>query len=445
MTVRSRLRRRSASDRRSSRHSSTARPRVGVFGLLGSGNLGNDASLEVVLDYLRTDHPDAIIDAMCNGPDTLKARYGIDAIAMQYYWERARIAPRAKALTMKVFGKGVDAFRTMVWVRRHDVVIVPGMGVLETSLPLRATGMPFSIFLLCVSGKLFGTKVALVSVGATPIKQRATRWLFNQAARSAWYRSYRDAGSLEAMRQRGVWRPDDRVYPDLVFGMAVPDGDSGEPKTVGVGVMAYYGSTDDRSDADDIYRRQLEEMERFIEWLIDNGYRVRLFWGDGVDTPAVEEIVSNVGARRPNADRDQVVAKPCSSLRELMAEMASVGTVVAIRYHNVMSALKLSKPTIAIGYSSKHDDLMADMGMAEFTLSAKDLDADELIARFREVSERAPELRRILQARNIERKHDVDEQFAKLSSLLFGVRRDGVLDLTTPIPDDSPARGHATP
>ncbi|MGW2228622.1 polysaccharide pyruvyl transferase family protein, partial [Streptomyces formicae] len=41
--------------------------RVGVFGLLGSGNLGNDGSLEAVLGYLRTEHPDAPVDALCGG------------------------------------------------------------------------------------------------------------------------------------------------------------------------------------------------------------------------------------------------------------------------------------------------------------------------------------------------------------------------------------------
>ena len=68
--------------------------------------------------------------------------------------------------------------RTASWVRRHDVVIVPGAGVLEASLPLWPWGMPYAMFLLSASGRLFGTKVALVSVGAGIINQRATRWLF---------------------------------------------------------------------------------------------------------------------------------------------------------------------------------------------------------------------------------------------------------------------------
>ena len=43
-------------------------PRVGIFGLLGTGSIGNDASMEALLRYLRTDHPGAMVDAMCSGP-----------------------------------------------------------------------------------------------------------------------------------------------------------------------------------------------------------------------------------------------------------------------------------------------------------------------------------------------------------------------------------------
>ena len=57
-----------------------AAPRVGLFGLVGSGNLGNDVSMESVLRYLRTDHPEAVVDAMCKGPEKITRRYGIPAI-----------------------------------------------------------------------------------------------------------------------------------------------------------------------------------------------------------------------------------------------------------------------------------------------------------------------------------------------------------------------------
>ena len=112
--------------------------------------------------------------------------------SLLWYQKYEQRASGVTAIALKVLAKGVDAFRTASWVRRHDVVIVPGMGVLEATLPLRPWQTPYAMFLLCASGRIFGTKVALVSVGANVMNQRLTRWLFSLAARLAFYRSYRD-------------------------------------------------------------------------------------------------------------------------------------------------------------------------------------------------------------------------------------------------------------
>ncbi|HEX6934839.1 MAG TPA: polysaccharide pyruvyl transferase family protein, partial [Streptosporangiaceae bacterium] len=220
-------------------------PRVGLFGLLGSGNIGNDASMEAVLGYLRAAHPGAVIDAMCMGPDRLRTVYGIEAIPLYWSRRRAQDMSAPAAVGVKLLGKFIDVFRTIAWVRRHDVVIVPGMGVMETTLPLRATGLPYAIFLLCAAGRFFGTKVALVSVGANVIKQRMTAWLFNSAARLAYYRSYRDTPSWQAMARRGLDVSGDPVYPDLAFALPRPADTPGDPGTVGIGVMDFHGTNDD--------------------------------------------------------------------------------------------------------------------------------------------------------------------------------------------------------
>ncbi|MGO9931253.1 MAG: polysaccharide pyruvyl transferase family protein, partial [Steroidobacteraceae bacterium] len=159
--------------------------------------------MEAVLGYLSSDHPDAILDAMCTGSESVTDRYGIPATPLFWYQKHAHAVSGLPDTALKALGKGIDAWRTMAWVRRHDVVIVPGMGVLETSLPLPTWEFPYAMFLLGGSSRLFGTKVALVSVGAGVINHRVTRWLFNTAARFAYYRSYRNTGSRDAMRQRG--------------------------------------------------------------------------------------------------------------------------------------------------------------------------------------------------------------------------------------------------
>jgi polysaccharide pyruvyl transferase WcaK-like protein len=396
-----------------------AAPRVGLFGLLGSGNIGNDASMEAVLAWLRARHPDAVVDAMCMGPDRLRSHYGIDAIAMQWYKSREDRFSGPLASALKVAGKGIDACRTLAWVRRHDAVIVPGMGVLEASLPLKASGMPYAMCLLGMSGKLGRTRVALVSVGATIINQKLTRRLFDIAARTAFYRSYRDNQSREAMRRRGLDVSRDQVYPDLVFSRPMPEHGPGDPGIVGLGVMDYHGTNDHRDQAGQIHEAYLTDMKRFARWLIDHDRRIRLTVGDGPDAEIARAIIEDIREYRPDLDSSWVVAEPVATFDDLIAAMAPAGLVIATRFHNVICALKLGKPVISLGYSAKNLDLMADMGLSEFCQFAHTLDFDKLIAQFTELEQRQAQLRQSIIAASAASAERLDDQFARLSAVLL--------------------------
>ena len=398
--------------------------RVGLFGKLGSGNIGNDCSMESVLNYLRSEHPDAVVDAMCTGPERISSVYGIPTVPLFWYQRHSGRASGVTAIALKVVGKGMDAVSIARWVRRHDVVIVPGMGVLEASLPLPALEFPYCMFLLGVSGRLLHTRVALVSVGAGVIKQRLTRTLFDWAARLAFYRSYRNESSREAMRRRGVDVSGDRVYPDLAFALPADSAGAGDPQTVGVGVMAYYGSNADRDRAEEINAAYMAGMKQFVRWLVDSGRNVKLILGDtnGSDESALQEILADLTATRPELAEGRVAAGSVDTFPDVLREMASVHAVVATRFHNLVAALMLAKPTVAVSYSAKHDALMADMGLAEFSVSANALDCDQLIEKFTAAESRSDEVRQILLERNAANVRLLDEQFALLSELLFPAR-----------------------
>lgn len=401
--------------------------RVGVFGLLGSGNLGNDGSLEAVLGYLRAEHPEASVDALCGGPEVVTARYGIPATRLHWYRGEYRTASRAGAIAGKGLGKLVDVVRTAAWVRRHDVVIVPGMGVLEATLPLRPWGFPYSLFLLCASGRLFGTKVALVGVGAGPIGNRLTRSLVRRSARLAAYRSYRDAQSRDALREMGVDTARDEVYPDLAFALPTPRSPelsasleqggtpiapSGPPGPVCVGVMDFHGGDDDRARADDIHRRYLDGTTRFVRALVEDGRPVRLLTGDECDRPVVAAILRAV-------DSPLVTAAEATSLADLMKETAAADTVVATRYHNLVCALKAGTPTLALSYAAKSDALMDRMGLAAYCHPAREVDADRLLEQFRALEKRSAQLRRTLAERNLVAARRLQDQFTALTAALF--------------------------
>jgi polysaccharide pyruvyl transferase WcaK-like protein len=395
--------------------------RVGLFGNLGSGNIGNDASLEAMLKYLAADQPGAVLDAMCRGPQTVKDRYGVPAIPLCWL-PLDRDHASGRAVVRRSLVKVIDTVRIASWVRRHEVVIVPGMGVLETTLPQRPWQGPYTMLVLCASGRIFGTKVALVSVGANVARERLTRWLFAAAARLAFYRSYRDTLSRDAMRRQGLNTSEDNVYPDLAFGLTTPSGGPGDERTVGIGLMDYHGTDgDDRGQADEIRACYVEKMKSFTRWLVDNGRQVRLFIGDtnNADETVVEELLADIRAHRPDLDPAWVVAEPVSTFADLMRAMEPAGTVVVTRYHNLVCALMLAKPTISIGYGQKNSVLMGDMGLADYCQSISSLDVDRLIEQLTDLESHAAQLRHTIAEGNRTKAPLVERQLAELSAVLF--------------------------
>jgi polysaccharide pyruvyl transferase WcaK-like protein len=293
------------------------------------------------------------------------------------------------------------------------------MGVLEASTPINPWGVPYALFLLSACGRIFRTKVALVSVGATVINQPAVRWFSTWAARLAYYRSYRDVRSFDAMRQRGLDVSSDRVFPDLVFAIPPASTDPGDPLTVGVGVMTYYGTNDDRARADAIHAAYTGTMTRFVQWLLDDGRNVRLFVGDTGDAEAVEEITATLRVSHPDLAPGRLVAERITTFDELMRAMAPASSVVATRYHNVMCALKLGKPAISLGYSAKNVSLMEDVGLPEYSQHANDIDFDRLIEQFTKLEGNAAQLRETIAERNAELAAKLSEQFGVLNQKLF--------------------------
>ena len=248
---------------------------AGLFGLLGQGNLGNDGSMEAVLSYLRARHPDLSIDVLCTGPQVIGPQYEIPAADVRWHRPERGNASRVPALAQRamdlVFGMTADSVRIVSWVRRHDAVIVPGMGVLETTLPIRAWKTPYWMFLLSASGRLFGTKVAFVSTGASVIDERFIRLFVTAAARLSSYRSFRDANSRESMHRMGVDTSRDAVYPDVVFSLPKPQAPPPTLGSVGLGIMDYCGRNVDRRQADEIRASYVEKMTKFSLWLVDHG------------------------------------------------------------------------------------------------------------------------------------------------------------------------------
>jgi len=300
------------------------------------------------------------------------------------------------------------------------------MGILDDfSVSPLGLGWPHDILSWFLLGRLMGVKIILVSIGAGPIRHPVSRRLMKAAARAAHYRSYRDTISKAFMESIGFDAGNDRIYPDIAFRLPAPPSTrpheaEGQPLTIGVGVMAYCGWRNDASRGAQIYSAYLGKMTDFVVWLLDRGHTVRLLMGDQADRRAVDDLVAAVGSRRPESTADSIRFAPAQTLHHVMQQMADTDLVVATRYHNVVCALRMGKPTISIGYAVKNDALLAAMGLADYCQSIERLDVALLETQTtRLISERAALEARIRRA-GAGFESSLREQEDLLASLIVG-------------------------
>jgi polysaccharide pyruvyl transferase WcaK-like protein len=224
------------------------------------------------------------------------------------------------------------------------------MGTLESTLQERPWQMPWSLFLLSLSARLSGVKVALACVGASHIPEPVNRWLMVTAARMAHYRSFRDVRSRDELARMGVRCASDPVFPDLVLALSRPTAPrSSGQLTVAVGVMAFHGSNAERGRSAEVHTTYVEAMVRVVTALVDAGHRVRLVIGDAEDHETALTILDRVHDHRADAAR-HVQYEPAVSYDEVMTQVATTDVVAAARYHNVVAGLhctsrRLRSPT----------------------------------------------------------------------------------------------------
>ena len=385
--------------------------RIGLFGNFGSGNLGNEGSLEAMLLFLRKAHPEADLVCICADPDAAGKQHGVETLPIR--------APRTAngGKLGKVLARVRDHIGVFRNVRSLDALLIPGTGILD-DFGERPIGFPYSLFLVCLMAKLRGIPVAFVSTGAGPIHHPLSRWLMKSAAGMAAYRSYRDVISKEFMESIGFDASHDPIYPDLAF--RLPDPASTErPReralTIGIGVMAYYGWSGDAESNAAIYQLYMKKLAVFAIWLLNSGYQVRILIGDVLDHSAVQDLTQAIAAgtgRQP----EELVAKDPQSLNDVMDEISGLDVVVATRFHNILCALKVGKPTISLGYARKNDVLMEAMGLGDFCQHIERFDGEVLIRQFNSLIEQRTAYEKIIKANSANLRHQLEQQEQFLSS-----------------------------
>jgi len=182
-------------------------------------------------------------------------------------------------------------------------------------------------------------------------------------------------------------------------------------RVVGLGVMMYAGKYSVEKPSNGIYLEYLDNLVAFAGWLMAHDYVIRLLIGDLSDMSVSEEFKSLLKASFGAYDEERIIDQPALSVEQLLPQIAATDIVVATRFHNVLLALVLNKPVIAISFHHKCASLMSDMGLAEYCHDINHMNAGRLIEQFEGVEKNAEKLKPVIRQRVERSRKALDEQY----------------------------------
>jgi polysaccharide pyruvyl transferase WcaK-like protein len=403
---------------------------ISFYGNFGAGNLGNECTLQAVIEQTRRRWPDAELVCFCTNPRDVRTRHKISAVSSEATYRgpasgssrpEGRLARLFRITFRRIPLELVHWIKTWRAVARTDMLIVAGTGIVADYLsgPL---GWPYDIFKLSTLATLCRIRLVFLSVGVGPIQHPLSRWFLKSSLALAHHRSYRDEASRQYLEKIGFNTGRDIVCPDVAFGLSqnnlVFGARAGERRVIGLGLKDYGGAEPLGSRAS---RDYLDTMAVFVSWLHERGYGVRLLIGDmQYDTSVIREFVDLLKNRNILTDGPWLIAEPAKSVNELLRQLGETDAVVSARYHNLVMALIQNKPVIALSDHAKLDSLATDFGLARYLVPLRELRPETLIGRFSQLENDLDRLRPHIKAELQKYREALDALYAALPASAVG-------------------------
>jgi polysaccharide pyruvyl transferase WcaK-like protein len=429
--------------------------RIGLLHHLGGGNLGDDASLNAVLDNIRTRWPHAEIFGFTMNPDYTTAKHGIPCYPIRALaWsfgnseatdssislkDKVKSALRRYRLLIKLLtalhavliGIPGKCFREIAFLiksfrclRSFDLLIITGGGQLIESSggPWSFLGgpwkFPYTIFKWVVLGRLARVKVIVLNVGAGPLVSLLGKAFVRGALSLSDYVSFRDKQSEMLIRSIGF---DGRshVFPDSAYSRdvsALRAGREGRQGrfVVGLAPMAYGDPRLSTKHDQAPYDSYIQQLGAFGSWLIMNRYDVTLFCTDiGVDPPAVVDV-ENIVKASVGAGTGSLCRVHQWSTEELLSNMSSMDCVVTSRFHAVVFAHMLTLPVLAICNHKKVKTLMDELGMSEYCLDVQRCNSEALTEAFLSLAKNHEAIKSRMAEKLVAYRRQLSDQFDEL-------------------------------
>ena len=395
---------------------------IGLLDHMGYGNLGDAAIQEAVIANIHKRLPNARLVGFSYVPDDTAKRHGIPCYPIQWWYpalntteNQAADTPGPKS-TLKSALKNntplvyaltkhlLDFLRDAAfWVHSYralrtlDLLIISGGGQLG-ELWRGPWAHPYTIFKFSLLTKLAGKKLYFLNVGAGPLKHPLSRFFVKCALRFADYRSFRDDDSQELVRSLGV-KAKTHVYPDPAYALEV--GEHLRHASCGASMpivgLNPFGFCDPRiwprQDLS-VYSEYLEKLTRFSQWLVEQGYTLRVFTTEiSVDRYAIEDLRERLLSRLASPELvGNIFQTPSESVKDVLHEMSEFDYIVTSKFHGIIFSHLLRKPVIALSYHRKMDVAMRMLGQEKFCTDVEHFDVSWLVAAFRSLVDERPSI-----------------------------------------------------
>ncbi len=363
-------------------------PHYALFGLFGSPNLGNEATLAAFLRGARYRQPGARFTCIAPSHSRVCPMHGVDALVpmlpmpvSQPLWRlpaplRAPVERAAHALT-----DPARRARAQSALRGAAGLFVPGTGVVD-DFGQGPDDMPAHLLRWVQAARAVDCAVHFVSIGVSRVDHPRSRARFLRALDAGASFSVRDAVSADNARSLGAHMPAG-VSTDLAFSLPAawlpPPPSAWPPRVVGLGLIGFRGWGAAQADGETIYRDYLARTTALARGLLARGYSLRLLIGDArADAGVAADLLAALDPAERASGR--VVAPPIGDFRDLLRELGPCDLVVAARYHNVLLTLMSGRPAVSLGYADKNAAVMADMGCADACHELTGFDAARVLA-----------------------------------------------------------------
>jgi polysaccharide pyruvyl transferase WcaK-like protein len=374
--------------------------------MYASANLGDTAVQEVIMASLRSRRPNVEFVGMSHDADDIVRTHGIPGFPASGQGVLVVPGPDPAVTTQPkveaqrgedppTFSRRLLALRNIYrQMRDLDMLIISGGGQIDDFWggPWR---QPFRLFAWCACATLQSKPVAWLAVGVDDLGNPISVWFIRHALKMARYRSFRDSGSLEALRKLGL-AGEATVCPDPAFGFCSrserPGARTGNsPK---LAVISPIAQSAFQGPSENEYEAYLNTLAAAADTFVQQGLTVRFVCSQiRADPPVAQEVI---GLMKEKSAVDLIEVR---TVDDFISAVRDAKFVIASRLHASILSLAAGTPVIAISPARKVSQQMIDVGLQDCCLDLKSLQVSLLLDKVQNALIRGDELRELIESR----------------------------------------------